>query len=73
MTDYQSARVAAVYATGRELKVGERYCSVLLEEGGSLVRKDFALDAWHGPARRGLRLLAVPRPRRDRAAAAPRR
>jgi len=50
MTDYQigsSTRLCS--RTGRELKVGERYCSVLLQEGGDLVRKDYALDAWDGP------------------------
>ena len=36
-------------ATGRELKPGDRFHGVLLEEGGKLIRKDFAEDAWPGP------------------------
>ena len=50
MTDYQigsSSRQCS--RSGRELKVGERYYSALLQDGGSLVRKDFASDAWDGP------------------------
>jgi hypothetical protein len=50
MTDYQiqaSSRRCA--ATGRELQPGERFFSVLLEEGGRLVRKDYGADAWPGP------------------------
>ena len=40
MTDYQiGSTTRRCSQTGRELKVGERYCSVLLQEGGSLVRK----------------------------------
>jgi hypothetical protein len=50
MMDYQiqpSSRRCA--ATGRELKPGEKVFCVLLEEGGKLVRKDFAAEAWPGP------------------------
>ncbi len=36
-------------ATGRELRPGERYYSVLLDEGGKFVRKDFAGEGWAGP------------------------
>jgi hypothetical protein len=36
-------------ATGRELKAGERYYAVLLDDAGKFVRKDFAVDAWAGP------------------------
>ena len=50
MIDYQiqpnSRRCAA---TGRELRPGEKVFSVLLEEGGKLVRKDFAAESWQGP------------------------
>jgi hypothetical protein len=35
--------------TGRELKPGERYFSVLLEVEGKLVRQDYAPEAWPGP------------------------
>jgi hypothetical protein len=50
MTDYQiqnSSRRCAI--TGRELKPGERYYGVLLDEGGRFTRKDYSLDAWQGP------------------------
>ena len=35
-------------ATGRELQPGDRCFSVLMDEGGELVRKDYAEDAWPG-------------------------
>jgi hypothetical protein len=50
MTEYQiqsCTRRCAV--TGRELHPGERYFSVLLDEGGSFTRKDYSLEAWEGP------------------------
>jgi hypothetical protein len=50
MTDYQiepSARRCSV--TGRELKPGEGYFSVLLDEGARFVRKDYSKEAWQGP------------------------
>jgi hypothetical protein len=50
MTDYQiqnSTRRCAI--TGRELKPGERYYSVLLDEGSTFTRKDYSLEAWQGP------------------------
>jgi hypothetical protein len=50
MIDYQiapSTRTCSV--TGRELKAGERYYSVLLDEGGKLVRRDYSREAWAGP------------------------
>ena len=50
MLDYQiqpSTRRCSV--TGRELKPGEKVYSVLLDEGGKFVRKDFAAEAWQGP------------------------
>jgi hypothetical protein len=49
MIDYQiqpSTRRCSV--TGRELRPGERYYSVLLEEGGQFVRKDYSIEAWTG-------------------------
>ena len=50
MTDYQiGSSTRRCSRSGRELKIGERYCSVLLQDGGSLVRQDFGLDAWVGP------------------------
>ena len=50
MVDYQiqpSTRRCSV--TGRELQPGERVYSVLLDEGGKFVRKDFSEQAWQGP------------------------
>ena len=36
-------------ATGRQLKPGDRFYGLLIEECGKLVRKDFAAEAWPGP------------------------
>jgi len=36
-------------ASRRELKPGDRFFGVLMDEGGKLVRKDFAEDVWAGP------------------------
>jgi hypothetical protein len=50
MTDYQiQPNTRRCAASGRELQPGERYYSVLAEEGGKFVRKDYAGDAWQGP------------------------
>jgi hypothetical protein len=49
MIDYQiqpSTRRCCL--TGRELQAGERYYSVLLDEQGKFVRKDYSLEAWQG-------------------------
>jgi hypothetical protein len=70
MTDYQiqpSTRRCSV--TGRELKPGEVYFSVLLEEGGAFVRKDCSAEAWQGPPAGAFsfwqgRVSAGPAPRR---------
>ena|ERR1051325_1357724 len=48
--DYQiqpNSRRCAV--TGKELQVGERYFSALVEEDRRFVRKDFSVEAWAGP------------------------
>lgn len=50
MIDYQiqpSTRRCSL--SGRELQPGERYYSVLLEEGGKFLRKDYSVEAWQGP------------------------
>jgi hypothetical protein len=50
MTEYQiqpNARRCAI--SGREFQVGERFFSVLTEEGGKFVRRDYAADTWSGP------------------------
>jgi hypothetical protein len=36
-------------ASDRELQPGERVYSVLLHEGGAVVRRDFAEESWSGP------------------------
>jgi hypothetical protein len=49
MVDYQiqpSTRRCSV--SGREIRPGEHYYSVLLEEDGKFVRKDFSAEAWQG-------------------------
>ena len=50
MTDYQiqpNTRQCAL--TGRELKVGERFYTALLEEGDRFRRRDYSGEAWQGP------------------------
>jgi hypothetical protein len=50
MTDSEipgPTRVCA--ASGRELCPGDRFCAVLVEDGGKFVRRDYAADAWPGP------------------------
>jgi hypothetical protein len=50
MTDYQiQPNTRRCSISDRELKPGERYFSVLLDEAGKFVRKDYAADAWPGP------------------------
>jgi hypothetical protein len=52
MTEYQfQAHTRRCAASGRTLRPGERYFSVLLDEGGKLIRQDFASEAWQGPPR----------------------
>lgn len=49
MTDYQiQANTRRCAISGRELQPGERFYSVLLDEGGRFVRKDYASEAWQG-------------------------
>ncbi len=50
MTAYQIQGPARLCArSGRELKPGEKFFSVLLETAGELARQDYAADAWPGP------------------------
>jgi hypothetical protein len=70
MTDYEiqgPARVCA--ATGRELKPGDRFHAILMEQGGKLVRTDYAAEAWVAPpanvvAHWAGRVLASDKPRK---------
>jgi hypothetical protein len=50
MIEYQiQANTRRCAASGRDLRPGEKFYSVLLEEGGGFVRKDYASEAWQGP------------------------
>ncbi len=50
MTDYQiQASTRRCAATGQELRPGERYYSVLIDDGLTLTRKDYSVTAWRGP------------------------
>jgi hypothetical protein len=50
MTEYQiQANTRRCALTGEELRPGERFYSVLLDEGGRFVRKDYGEAAWQGP------------------------
>jgi hypothetical protein len=51
MTDYQIQNSRRCAATGRELKAGERYFSVLIDDGGKFVRQDYSQEGWPGPPR----------------------
>lgn len=50
MMEYQiEANTRRCAVTGRELKPGEKFYSVLVDEEGKFIRKDFAHEAWQGP------------------------
>ena len=50
MTDYEiSGPSRQCAATGRELRPGDRFYGVLVEEGGKFTRKDYSADSWTGP------------------------
>jgi hypothetical protein len=50
MTEYQiDANTRRCAASGRELRVGERFFSVLLQDGSKLIRQDYSSEAWQGP------------------------
>lgn len=50
MADYQiSAITRRCYATGKELEVGEKVYSVLVDEDGKFVRNDYSEAGWQGP------------------------
>jgi hypothetical protein len=70
MTDYQiQPNTRHCWATGRELRPGERYYSVLLDQGGKFVRQDYSAEAWRGAPPGAFsfwqgRISAGPAPRR---------
>jgi hypothetical protein len=50
MTEYQiQPNARRCSASGRDLRPGERFFSVLTDEDGKFVRRDYAADAWVGP------------------------
>jgi hypothetical protein len=52
MLDYQiQPSTRRCFVSGRELKPGEKVYSVLLDEDGKFIRKDFSVEAWQGPPR----------------------
>jgi hypothetical protein len=50
MTEYQiEANTCRCAVSGRELNVGERFYSVLVEQAGKFRRMDYSAEAWQGP------------------------
>jgi hypothetical protein len=50
MTEYQiEANTRRCAVTGRELCPGDKFFSVLLDEGGKFQRRDYSVEAWQGP------------------------
>jgi hypothetical protein len=50
MIDFEIQRCSRkCAATDRELKAGEMCYSILVPEGGQVVRRDYAAEAWQGP------------------------
>jgi len=50
MMNYQfQANSMRCSMTGRELRPGEKFYSVLFDRGTALERRDFSVEAWHGP------------------------
>ena len=48
--DYEIQRCTRRCAkTGREFRPGEAFFSVVVPEGSTLVRRDYAVEAWQGP------------------------
>lgn len=50
MTEYQiQPNTCRCFTTGRELRPGEMFYSVLLDDGAKFVRQDYCREAWQGP------------------------
>lgn len=50
MTDYQiQNNTRRCTISGRELQPGEKYFSVLFDEQGTFVRRDYSAECWSGP------------------------
>jgi hypothetical protein len=66
MTDYQiDANSCRCAASGRALRAGERVYTVLLDEGGKFVRRDFGAESWQGPPANAFSFWAGRVPARD--------
>jgi len=66
MTDYQiEANSCRCALSGRALRPGERVYTVLLDEAGKFVRKDFSIEAWQGPPANAFSFWAGRVPARD--------
>jgi hypothetical protein len=49
MTDYQiQTNTRKCSISGRELQLGEKYFSVLFDENGAFVRRDYSAESWSG-------------------------
>jgi hypothetical protein len=69
VTDYQiQPNTRRCFVTGRELKPGETFYGVLLDEGSQLVRHDYSAEVWHGPPENAFGFWAgkVPAPDQDK-------
>ena len=50
MTEYQiEANTRRCALSGRELRPGEKFYSVLFDESGKFQRRDYSTDVWQGP------------------------
>src|SRR5438093_3859570 len=50
MTEYQiEANTRRCALSGRELRPGEKFYSVLFDEGGKFQRRDYSTEVWQGP------------------------
>jgi hypothetical protein len=59
MTEYQiEANTRRCAITGRQLEPGEKYYSVLTDDGGKFHRADYSAEAWQGPPDRAFSFWA---------------
>jgi hypothetical protein len=50
MIDYQiQPPTRRCAATGRKLRPGEKFYTLLLDQGGKFIRQDYSSEAWQGP------------------------
>lgn len=50
MIDYQiQTNSRRCVVNGRELRAGEKFYTVLIDEAGKFTRKDYSVEAWTGP------------------------